>query len=229
MTGRVCNLQCNRWLVRSLRTNNHTLPSHLWLCSLFVASYNSQGLRWRYSNPPPHGVFVPLCARTCFPYSGYVLDGRGVPVRVRIIPLHVSTDRVLGPTQPPHEWFSWMSFPTNRLVSRSRIRESIPLLPHTSTFRNAQLHESRATLTFYDSLTMFWNRSVCLWSHRLCTLHCSRRSVGKCIISQVTSLPICCLSVFIILSRGGALKPAASWVRQAGAVVKEGLKCSVCV
>jgi hypothetical protein len=25
------------------------------LCSLFVASYDSQGLRWRYSNPPPHG------------------------------------------------------------------------------------------------------------------------------------------------------------------------------
>jgi hypothetical protein len=56
MRGRVCNLQCNRWLVRSLRTNNHTLPSHLRLCSLFVASYDSQGLRWRYCNPPPHGV-----------------------------------------------------------------------------------------------------------------------------------------------------------------------------
>jgi hypothetical protein len=25
------------------------------LCSLFVASYDSQGLRWRYSNPPTHG------------------------------------------------------------------------------------------------------------------------------------------------------------------------------
>jgi hypothetical protein len=36
--GRVCSLQCNRWLVRSLRTNNHTLQSHLRLCSLFVAS-----------------------------------------------------------------------------------------------------------------------------------------------------------------------------------------------
>jgi hypothetical protein len=57
--GRVCNLQCNRWLVRSLRTNNHTLPSHLRPCSLFVASYGSQGLWWRYSNTPPHRV--PLC------------------------------------------------------------------------------------------------------------------------------------------------------------------------
>jgi hypothetical protein len=54
--GRVCNLQCNRWLVRLLRTNNHKLPSHLRRCSLSVASYDSQGLRWRYSNPPPHGV-----------------------------------------------------------------------------------------------------------------------------------------------------------------------------
>jgi hypothetical protein len=43
---------------RSLRTNNHTVPSHLRLCSLFVASYYSQGLRWRYSNPPPHGYLI---------------------------------------------------------------------------------------------------------------------------------------------------------------------------
>jgi hypothetical protein len=53
--GRVCSLQCNRRLVRSLTTNNHTLESHLRLCSLFVASYDSQGLRWKNSNPPPHG------------------------------------------------------------------------------------------------------------------------------------------------------------------------------
>jgi hypothetical protein len=38
-----------------MTTNNHTLPSHLRLCSLYVASYDSQGLRWRYSNSPPHG------------------------------------------------------------------------------------------------------------------------------------------------------------------------------
>jgi hypothetical protein len=49
--GRVCNLQCNRWLVRWLRANNHTLPSHLRLCFLFVTSYDSKGLWWRYSNP----------------------------------------------------------------------------------------------------------------------------------------------------------------------------------
>jgi hypothetical protein len=50
---RVCSLQCNHSLVRAGTPNNHTLPSHLRLCSLFVASYDSQGLRWRYSNPPP--------------------------------------------------------------------------------------------------------------------------------------------------------------------------------
>jgi hypothetical protein len=53
---RVCSLQCNHSLVRLLTPNNHTLPSHLRLCSLFVASYDSQVLRWRYSNPPPHWV-----------------------------------------------------------------------------------------------------------------------------------------------------------------------------
>jgi hypothetical protein len=53
--GRVCNLHCNRWLVRTLRTNNHTIPSHQRLRSLLVAYYDSQGLRWKYSNPPPHG------------------------------------------------------------------------------------------------------------------------------------------------------------------------------
>jgi hypothetical protein len=54
---RVCSLQCTHSLVRSL-TPNHTLSPHLRLCSLFVASYDSQGLRWKYSNPPPHGCFI---------------------------------------------------------------------------------------------------------------------------------------------------------------------------
>jgi hypothetical protein len=52
--GQICNLQYDRSLVRSLRTNNHNSPSHLRLCSLYVASYEPQGLRWKYSNPPPH-------------------------------------------------------------------------------------------------------------------------------------------------------------------------------
>jgi hypothetical protein len=57
---RVCSSQCNHSLVRLLMSNNHTLPSHLRLCSLVVASYDSRGLRWKYSNPPPHGLHI-LC------------------------------------------------------------------------------------------------------------------------------------------------------------------------
>jgi hypothetical protein len=34
MRKRVCSLQCNHSLVRLLTPNNHTLPSHLRLCSL---------------------------------------------------------------------------------------------------------------------------------------------------------------------------------------------------
>jgi hypothetical protein len=52
---RVCSLQCNHSLVRAVTPNKYTLPPHLRLCSLFVSSYDSQGLRWTYSNPPPHG------------------------------------------------------------------------------------------------------------------------------------------------------------------------------
>jgi hypothetical protein len=43
----------------SRRTHNHTLLSHLRLLgSLCVASYDSKGLRWKYSYPPPHGVLA---------------------------------------------------------------------------------------------------------------------------------------------------------------------------
>jgi hypothetical protein len=56
MRKRVCSLQCNHSLFRAVTPNNYTLPSHLRLCSLFVASYDSQGLWWKYSNPPPHGA-----------------------------------------------------------------------------------------------------------------------------------------------------------------------------
>jgi hypothetical protein len=43
-----CSLQCNHSLVRAVTPSNYTLPSHLRLCSLFIASYDSQGLRWKY-------------------------------------------------------------------------------------------------------------------------------------------------------------------------------------
>jgi hypothetical protein len=66
-TKRVCSLQCDHSLVRLLTPNNHTLPSHLRLCSLFVASYDSQGLQWKYSNPPPHGVIWPSQSQSYIP------------------------------------------------------------------------------------------------------------------------------------------------------------------
>jgi hypothetical protein len=61
----VCRLQCLHSLVRSLTTNDHTLPSHLRLCSLSVASYGSQRLRWKYSNPPPHGELTFISIMCC--------------------------------------------------------------------------------------------------------------------------------------------------------------------
>jgi hypothetical protein len=44
---RVCSLQCNLSLVPI---------TMLTVSSETVFSYDSQGLRWKYSNPPPHGV-----------------------------------------------------------------------------------------------------------------------------------------------------------------------------
>jgi hypothetical protein len=42
----------------SRRTHNHTLLSHLRLLGFLpFASYDSQGLRWKYSNPPPYGDY----------------------------------------------------------------------------------------------------------------------------------------------------------------------------
>jgi hypothetical protein len=49
----ICSALCQWSELR--RTHNHTLLSHLRLLgSLSVASYDSQGLRWKYSYPPPH-------------------------------------------------------------------------------------------------------------------------------------------------------------------------------
>jgi hypothetical protein len=50
----ICRALC-QWS-ESRRTHNHTLMSHLRpRGSLSVVSYDSQGLRWKYSYPPPHG------------------------------------------------------------------------------------------------------------------------------------------------------------------------------
>jgi hypothetical protein len=51
----ICSAIC-QWS-ESRKTRNHIWLSHLrLLSSLFVASYDSQGLRWKYSYPPPHGA-----------------------------------------------------------------------------------------------------------------------------------------------------------------------------
>jgi hypothetical protein len=53
----ICSAIC-QWL-ESRRTRNHTLLRHLRLLgSVSVASYDSQGLRCKYSYPPPHGDFM---------------------------------------------------------------------------------------------------------------------------------------------------------------------------
>jgi hypothetical protein len=67
---RVCSLQFNHSLVRLLTPNSPItiLYRLIWDCSLFVASYDSQGLRWKYSDPPPHGdVFLPAYTQECGP------------------------------------------------------------------------------------------------------------------------------------------------------------------
>jgi hypothetical protein len=50
----MCSAVCG-WR-ESRRTHTHALLSHLRLLgSIPVVSYDSQGLRWKYSNPPPRG------------------------------------------------------------------------------------------------------------------------------------------------------------------------------
>jgi hypothetical protein len=74
---RVCSLLCNHSLVRSLMPNNHTLPSHLRLCSLSVASYGSRGLRWKYCNPPPYRVQYSSLLLSVFKREALDWDGTG--------------------------------------------------------------------------------------------------------------------------------------------------------
>jgi hypothetical protein len=64
----ICSAIC-RWS-ESQRTHNRTLLSQLRLAdSLSVASYDSQGLRWKYSYPPPHGDILLNEGNLC--KSGY--------------------------------------------------------------------------------------------------------------------------------------------------------------
>jgi hypothetical protein len=65
---RVCSLQCNHSLVRAVTPNNYTLPSHLRLCSLFVASYDSQGcMEWIIYGWVGGGLLF-RCKTPCNPY-----------------------------------------------------------------------------------------------------------------------------------------------------------------
>jgi hypothetical protein len=65
-----CSAIC-QWS-ESRRTHKFTLLSHLRLLgSLSVASYDSQGLRWKYSNPPPQGD-----GALCYKLKGCWFDSR---------------------------------------------------------------------------------------------------------------------------------------------------------
>jgi hypothetical protein len=72
-----CSTIC-QWS-ESRRTHNHTLLSHLRLLgSLSIASYDSQGLRWKYSNPSPHGEVWDKGRLPLFIDSHYII---GLPNR----------------------------------------------------------------------------------------------------------------------------------------------------
>jgi hypothetical protein len=76
------------------RTHNHTLLPHLRILrSLSVASYDSQGLRWKYSNPPPHGK----CALyTCAALYAVVTTVSVLVQSVTVEPLYIYTLKKLS-------------------------------------------------------------------------------------------------------------------------------------
>jgi hypothetical protein len=91
--------------------NNYTLLPHLRLRSLFVASYDEQGLRWRYSNPPPH-EYKNICGSGCvvprFLYLGTSW------MRVSSFTPRLLYPRGEGPRNPldrslggPQSWSGW--------------------------------------------------------------------------------------------------------------------------
>jgi hypothetical protein len=94
--------------------------------------------------------------------TGYGLDGRGFgvssPCRVKNFLLLTSSIPVMGPTQPPIKWVPGpLSSVVKRLghkltthfqlVPRSRKCGSIHPLPHTPSWRGAQLVKHRDTFT----------------------------------------------------------------------------------
>jgi hypothetical protein len=107
----ICSAIC-RWL-ESRRTHNHRLLSHLRLLgSLSVASYDSRGLRWKYSYPPPHGnvcSFSSLrfkhaisCATVGNGKCGNMISGG-----ITFVPDYVSSDRLAQELGDTHMHGTW--------------------------------------------------------------------------------------------------------------------------
>jgi hypothetical protein len=93
----ICSAIC-QWS-ESRSTHNQTLLSHLRLLgSLSVASYDSQGLRWKYSCPPPHGDSFIVSHYFIYPTCSYL--NSLAPWLPRALPhLHAMT-----------EWMEYMMF-----------------------------------------------------------------------------------------------------------------------
>jgi hypothetical protein len=72
----------------------------------------------------------------------------------------IASRLALGPTQPPIQWVPWGDFPRGwsgrdvkltphlQLVPKSRIRGSVPPVPHTSSWYSAQLVNHRDNCAF---------------------------------------------------------------------------------
>jgi hypothetical protein len=58
------------------------------LRSLFVASYDSPGLLWRYSNPPPHGSLKTKVSRKLYITFSSYLTGNLFRLRYRANPVN---------------------------------------------------------------------------------------------------------------------------------------------
>jgi hypothetical protein len=114
----------------SHRTNNHVLTFHLRLDSLFVASYDSQGLRWRYSNPPPQGASKTVEVNLQPTVSRPVCLGIGPP--------YGTLDKILSCSSffcwqlLQFSWYSLYSYLTSvRTSQKTPLSTIIPLLPIT--------------------------------------------------------------------------------------------------
>jgi hypothetical protein len=119
----VCSLVCLHSLVRSLTTSNHTLPSHPRLCSLSVASYDSQGLRWKYSNPPPHGEVTVHCQNHTQHRNSSYPTGNTLRLRYRTQPVNAvwgNSHCLLSEPYATHRYSSYLTGNILRLLYRTQ-------------------------------------------------------------------------------------------------------------